>query len=126
MDNLGTMLFQDPTMIVELHGVATYGVSLEDIADRLRQDNSTVTIRLPQAGLLDVKLVAADTRIVVQMKGLFRSSNNTLLLEANRKGEEFTRQFAEQDSTLQELALTRARDVLALIAQSGGKRAVFE
>lgn len=126
MDNMSAMLFQDPTMIVELHGVATYGVRLDDLASRLQQDDSTVTIRLPDAGLLDVKLVAADTRIIAQMKGLFRSSNNTLLLEASRKGEDFTRDFAEKDTTLRDLALQRARDVLALIVQAGGKHPVFE
>lgn len=126
MDGIGNVLFQDPTMIVELHGVATYGIRLDDLASRIRQDDSTVWIALPQPNVLDVKLVAADTRVVAQMKGLFRSSNQTLLLEASRHGETFVREYAEGDTTLLSLASERARNVLRLLAEQGGKRAVFE
>lgn len=125
MDGLGSALFQDPTMIVELHGVATYGMRLDDLATRIRQDDSLVTITLPKPEVLDVKLVAADTRVVAQMKGLFRSSNQTLLLEASRRGEEFVRAFAEEDTSMQALAAGRAKDVLALLVEQGGKRAAF-
>ncbi len=126
MDGIGAALFQDPTMFVELHGVATYGVRLHDLASRIVQDDSTVTIPLPRADVLDVKLVAADTRVVAQMKGLFRSSNTQLLLAADQRGEEFVRQFAEQDSSLHSLAIQRATDVIALLVEQGGKRAVFK
>lgn len=125
MDRLSTALFQDPTMFVELHGVATYGVRLNDLQQRVQQNDSVVTITLPDAEVLDVKLVAADTRVVAQMKGLFRSSNQTLLLEANRRGEELVREFAGQDSSMRALASLRARDVLALLVEQGGKRAEF-
>lgn len=126
MDRLSTALFQDPTMFVELHGVATYGVKLNDLATRITQDDSTVTISLPTADVLDVKLVAADTRVVAQMKGLFRSSNSQLLLEAGKKGEDFVRGFAEQDTTLRSLAVERAKGVISLMVEQGGKRAVFQ
>lgn len=125
MDGLGSALFQDPTMIVELHGVATYGVRLDDLATRIQQDDSLVTITLPKPQVLDVKLVAADTRVVAQMKGLFRSSNQTLLLEAARRGEEFVQAFAEQDTSMQALAAERAKDVMELLVEQGGKRAAF-
>lgn len=126
MEDLSSALFQNPTMIAELHGIATYGVRLDGLQDRIRQTDSSVVIPLPRAELLDVKLVAADTRIVAQMKGLFRRSNNDLLLEAQRQGETFTRQFAENDTALQALAGQRARDALALLLQNSGKKAVFE
>jgi hypothetical protein len=126
MEGLGSFLFQDPTMIVELHGVATYGLRLNDIAKRIRQDDSTVHIRLPAADVLDVKLVAADTRIVARMKGLFRSSNETLLLNAASEGEQFVRQYASEDSALLDLASERARNVLGILTEQGGKRAIFE
>lgn len=123
MDNVGSVLFQDPTMFVELHGVATFGVRLNNLQHRITQDDSVVTIDLPKAELLDVKLIAADTRIVAQMKGLFRSTNNTLLLSANKNGEEFVRQYAMQDTAMLQLAAQRARDLLGLFVQQSGKRA---
>jgi hypothetical protein len=126
MENLGSALFQDPTMIAELHGVATYGVRLDGLEKRIRQTDSSVVIPLPDAELLDVKLVAADTRIVARMKGLFRSSNDALVLEAQRRGEDFTRRFAENDTELRALATERARDALTLLLQNSGKEAVFE
>lgn len=126
MDQLSTVLFQDPTMFVELHGVATYGVRLGDLSKRIRQDDTVVHISVPRAEVLDVKLVAADTRIVAQMKGLFRSSNNTLLLEANRHGEEFVRQYAVEDSTIVQLSEIRVRNILGLLVERSGKRALFE
>ncbi|KXK56643.1 MAG: DUF4230 domain-containing protein [Chlorobi bacterium] len=126
MDNVGSVLFQDPTMFLELHGVATFGVRLNDLQRRITQDDSTVTIDLPKPELLDVKLIAADTRIVAQMKGLFRSSNNTLLLSANQRGEEFVRDYAAHDTAMIELAAQRARDVLGLIVQQSGKRAEWK
>ena len=126
MDNVGSVLFQDPTMFLELHGVATFGVRLNDLQRRITQDDSTVTIDLPKPELLDVKLIAADTRIVAQMKGLFRSSNNTLLLSANQRGEEFVRDYAANDTAMIELAAQRARDVLGLIVQQSGKRAEWK
>lgn len=126
MDNVGSVLFQDPTMFLELHGVATFGVRLNDLQRRITQDDSTVTIDLPKPELLDVKLIAADTRIVAQIKGLFRSSNNTLLLSANQRGEEFVRDYAANDTAMIELAAQRARDVLGLIVQQSGKRAEWK
>ena len=125
MDNVGTMLFQDPTMIAELHGIATYGVRLGGVAAAITQNDSSVTIPLPKAEVIDVKLVAADTRIVAQMKGLFRSSSHELLLEASKRGETFVREYAEADTTLLGVAGDRARDLLSLIVERSGKRAVF-
>ena len=126
MDRIGSSLFQDPTMFVELHGVATYGARLDDLGTRMRQDDSTVTIALPLIQVLDAHLVAADTRVVAQMKGLFRSSNNELLLEADRHGERFVREYAEQDSAMRAFAAERLRNVLALLVERAGKRAVFD
>lgn len=126
MDNVGSVLFQDPTMFLELHGVATFGVRLGGLERRITQNDSVVTIDLPTPELLDVKLIAADTRIVAQMKGLFRSTNNTLLLSANKHGEEFVRQYAAQDTAMLGLAAQRARDVLALLVEQSGKRAEWK
>jgi hypothetical protein len=126
MNDIGSALFQDPTMIVQLHGVVTYGMKLGNLARSIRQDDTTVTIKLPPAEVLDVKLAAADTKIVAQMKGLFRSSNQTLLQYADRRGEEFAREYADQDTALRSLAAERARDLLRLIVERSGKRAVFE
>ncbi|MEP7218937.1 MAG: DUF4230 domain-containing protein [Bacteroidota bacterium] len=126
MDGLGNALFQDPTMFVELHGVATYGIRLQGLAGRITQDDSTVHIPIPRAEVLDAKLISADTKIVATMKGLFRSSNNQLLLEANRRGEEFTRDYATQDTTMMETANRRLRDILSLLVERSGKRAIFE
>lgn len=125
MNDLTSMLFQDPTMIVELHGVATYGMHLADLDRRVRQTDSTVVFALPPADVLDVKLVAADTRIVAQMQGLLRSSRGSLLQEANRQGEEFVLQMARQDTTLRDLAAERTRDLLSLLVERTGKRAIF-
>jgi hypothetical protein len=125
MDNVGMMLFQDPTMIAELHGVATYGVKLRNVASAITQNDSTVMIPLPKAEVIDVKLVSADTRIVAQMKGLFRSSDHELLLEASKRGESFVREYAEADSTLLAVAGDRARDLFSLIVERSGKKAVF-
>jgi hypothetical protein len=125
MEGIGGALFQDPTMFVELHGVASYGARLDDLASRMRQDDSTVTIALPPVQVLDAHLITADTRVVARMKGLFRSSNNELLLEADRHGEGFVREYAEQDSAMQAFAADRLKDVLALLVERAGKRAVF-
>jgi hypothetical protein len=125
MDDIGSALFENPTMIVALHGIATYGVRLNGLSESMTQNDSTVTIALPAADVLDVKLVAADTKIVAQMKGLFRSSNQSLLNAATIRGEEFARDFARQDTTLLGLADERARSLLQLIVERSGKRAVF-
>lgn len=126
MDNLGTILFQDPTMIVEVHGIATYGVKLGGVPAAITQNDTAVMIPLPPAEVLDVRLVAADTRIVAQMKGLFRSSNNELLIEASKRGETFVHEYASADSTLLGVAGDRARDLFTLIIERAGKKAVFQ
>jgi|GEM_PF-3225633 len=126
MDRIGSALFQDPTMFVELHGVATYGARLDDLGSRMSQNDSTVHITLPPVTVLDARLVAADTRVVAQMKGLFRSSNNELLLAADKHGEQFVRDYAEQDSVMRSFATERLRSVLALLVDRAGKRAVFD
>jgi hypothetical protein len=125
MNGLGDALFESPTMIVELHGVATYGVQLDDLRNRISQDDSTVRISLPQAKVLDAKLIAADTKIVARMKGLFRSANDQLILEASQRGESFVKEYAEQDTAMISLASQRARDLLALLVEQGGKKASF-
>ena len=125
INGLGDALFEAPTMVVELHGVATYGVQLGDLPNRVNQNDTTVQIWLPRARVLDAKLVTADTRIVARMKGLFRSPNDRLILEAGRHGERFVTEFAEQDTAMLSLASERARDLLALLVEQGGKRVVF-
>lgn len=126
MDDLASALFAAPTMIVELHGVATYGVRLNDLKSQMRQNDTAVFITLPKPEVLDVKLVTRDTRVVARMKGLFRSSNDQLLLEADRYGERFVDEYARQDTALLALASTRARELLGLLVERSGKRAVFE
>ncbi len=123
---LGAALFQDPTMIVQLHGVATYGVRVDDLNRRVRQTDSVVYVDLPPAEVLDVKLIAADTRPIARMEGLFRSSQHSLLLAATRNGETFVRQYAVEDSTLLRVAEQRARDLMRLLIDRTGKRAEFE
>lgn len=125
MDRISTALFQDPTMIVELHGVATYGVRLDAVVASIQQTDSTVTIPIPPAEVLDVKLVAADTRVIAQIKGLFRSSEGNLLGEANKHGETFVRAYATEDSTLQSVASSRVRETLAAFIAPTGRRAIF-
>ncbi len=112
-------------MIVELHGVATYGVRLDRVVPNIQQTDSTVTIPTPRAEVLDVKLVASDTRVIAQIKGLFRSSEGNLLGEANKHGESFVRDYAMQDSTLQTLAETRVRETLSAFITPTGRRAIF-
>ena len=125
MNSIGSMLFEDPTLIVELHGVATYGVKLDGIGERISTTDSSVVVELPEAQVLDVKLVSADTRIIAQMKGLFRSNNQELLAEANRRGERFVAELAAADSTLLGVATERTRDIVALIVEQSGARAEF-
>lgn len=123
---IGAALFQDPTMIVELHGVATYGIRLGDIEHRITQTDSTVRVVLPPVEVLDVKLVASDTKPIARMEGLFRSSSQSLLLAATQRGEGFVRNYAETDTMMMGLAAERARNVLSLLVERAGKRAVFE
>ena len=125
MDDIGSMLFQDPTLLAELHGVATYGIKLDDIEERIMMKEDTLYVALPSPELLDVKIVNADTRVIAQMKGLFRSENHELLLEASRHGEVYAREFAESDSASLELAASRAREVVALLAHQAGKETQF-
>jgi hypothetical protein len=125
MRSIESMLFHDPTMIVELHGVATYGVRLAGIADRITPTDSSVIVALPPPSVLDVKLVSADTRIVAEMKGLFRSNNGALLAEANRHGERFVAELARTDSTLLALSAERARALVAMLVEQSGTRAEF-
>lgn len=125
MSTISSMLFLDPTMIVELHGVATYGVRLGGIAERIARTDSSVVVPLPQPAVLDVKLVSADTRIVAQMKGLFRSSNQQLLAEANKQGERFVSELAAADSSLLGLAGERARSLVSILVEQTGSRAEF-
>lgn len=126
MENLSSALFQDPTMIVELHGIATYGVRLGDLKTGMRQNDTAVFIHLPNPTVLDVKLAAQDTRVVARMKGLFRSPNEELLLEANRYGERFVQDYAARDTAILALASSRARELLGLLVERSGKRAIFE
>lgn len=125
MSSLSSLLFQDPTMIVELHGVATYGVRLAGIAPRIARTDSSIVVPLPPAAVLDVKLVSADTRIVAQMKGLFRSSNQQLLAEANRQGERFVAELAAADTTLLALSADRARSLVRMLVEQSGSRVEF-
>jgi hypothetical protein len=125
MSSLSAMLFQDPTVIVELHGVATYGVRLAGVGARITSTDSSVVVPLPPPSVLDVKLVSADTRIVAQMKGLFRSSNQQLLAEANRQGERFVAELAAADTTLLGLSAERARSLVAMLVEHSGSRAEF-
>lgn len=127
MSDIGSMLFQDPTLIVELHGVATYGIKLDDIDTRIEEiDDERIAIDLPDPVLLDVKIVNRDTKVIGRMEGLFRSSDNELMLEASREGERFAEEYALKDSTSLELAGERARTVVRMIAEGGGKQVVFD
>ncbi len=125
MNSLSTMLFQNPTMIVELHGIATYGIKLDSFEQRIAQNDTLITVDLPPAEILDVKLVSGDTRIIATMKGLFRSSNEQLLLEASKKGERFVRQYAIQDSSAASLALERAKQLITTLVRQEGKHVHF-
>jgi hypothetical protein len=125
MNDLSSLLFEDPTMIVELHGVATYGVRLDDLASRVEQTDTAVVLSMRPAEVLDVNLVTSDTRIVAQMKGLFRSSNTTLLHEANLRGEAFVLNMARGDTALLELAGERTRVLLSLLIERSGRHAIF-
>jgi hypothetical protein len=125
MDDLGGMLFQDPTLIAELHAVAQYGIRLDDIDERMETDGDTVRIMMPEPAILDVKIVNADTRVVARMQGLFRSSNNELMLEASRRGEKFAEEFARADSSSLALAGTRAREIIAMLLNQAGKEVTF-
>jgi hypothetical protein len=125
MSSIESMLFHDPTVIVELHGVATYGVRLAGIAGRMTSTDSSIVVALPPAEVLDVKLVAADTRIVTEMKGLFRSDNSALLAEANRHGERFVAELARQDTTLLGLADERTRSLIGVLVEQSGTRVEF-
>ena len=125
MDNIGSMLFHDPTLLAELHGVATYGVKLNGIEDRISDNGDEIHIRLPSAELLDVKVINADTRIIAQLKGLFRNENNELLLAASQRGEEYTREFAQSDSASLELAEKKAQEIIGLLAEQAGRKAIF-
>lgn len=129
MNDIGSFLFQDPTLIVELHAVATYGVRLDNIDQRIRpadEDEEVIRVDLPEAELLDVKVVNSDTRIIARMQGLIRSSNRELMLEAGRKGEEYATKEARADSSSLGLARTRAREIIRLLVESAGKGVEFE
>lgn len=125
MDDLGSMLFQDPTLVAELHAVVTYGLRLENLEENVRREKETLHVSLPSAELLDVKIVNADTRIIARLKGLFRSTNTELLLAAARRGEEFARGFALADSSSIDLAESRAREIISLLAEQAGSEVSF-
>lgn len=129
MNDIGSFLFQDPTLIVELHAVATFGVRLNNVDQRIRPtdgDEDVIYVDLPEAELLDVKIVNKDTRIIARMQGLIRSSNRELMLEAGRKGEDYATKEARADSSSLGLASTRARDIIRLLVESAGKKVVFD
>lgn len=125
MDGIGAMLFHDPTLVAELHAVITYGLRLDGMDGRIRDVNDTVYIALPSAELLDVKVVNADTRIIARLEGLFRRTNNELLLEASRRGETFARQFALDDSSSINLAESRAREIITMLVEQAGSKVSF-
>lgn len=126
MDNIGSMLFHDPTLVAELHAVVTYGLRLNDMEKRIRREDEQLYVDLPPAELLDVKVVNADTRIIARFEGLFRSSNNELLLAASQRGETFARQFALADSTSMSLAQSRAREIITLLVEQAGNKVSFK
>ncbi|MGE3799821.1 MAG: DUF4230 domain-containing protein [Candidatus Kapaibacterium sp.] len=125
MQDIGSMLFHDPTLLAELHAVATYGVKLDDIEKRITNHGDSLHVSLPPSELLDVKIVNADTRIIAQLKGLFRSENNELLLAASQRGESFAEEFARTDAASLELATTKAREIIGLLAKQAGKETTF-
>lgn len=125
MDNLSSILFQDPTLIAELHAVVTYGLRLNNMENRITREKDIIHVALPPAELLDVKIVNADTRIIARLEGLFRRTNNELLLEASRRGETFARQFAVADSSSIHLAESRAREIITLLVEQAGSKVSF-
>ncbi|MCE2503635.1 MAG: DUF4230 domain-containing protein [Chlorobi bacterium] len=125
VDDIGSMFFHDPTLLAELHGVATYGVKLDDVEDRIEINREELHIRLPSAELLDIKVINADTRIIARMKGLFRSEKEELLLVASQRGKEYAEEFARSDSASLGLAEKRAQEIIRLLAEQRGKKAIF-
>ena len=129
MDDIGSVLFQDPTLIVSLHAVATYGIDLEGAENWMSLDGvegeERVVIDLPPAQLLDVKIVNSDTRVIARMQGLFRSENRELMLNASQKGERFATKEAKADRSSLTLAGERARSVIRLLVESSGREVVF-
>ena len=125
MEDVSSMLFHDPAVVVELHAVATYGIRLADIEDRMQESGDTLFFTLPRAELLDVKLVNADTRTIARIKGIFRNSNNELLLAASRRGEEFARKFALTDSSSMALAGSKAQEIITFLAERGARQVRF-
>lgn len=121
MDDISSILFQDPTLIAELHAVATFGVDLEGVADRMEVRDDSVFVTLPKSTLLDVKVVNGDTRVVARMKGLFRTPGNELMLAASQRGEAFATSFALEDTSSLQLAETRAQEILSLLIEEAGK-----
>ncbi|MBC8144714.1 MAG: DUF4230 domain-containing protein [bacterium] len=87
--------------------------------------DSSIVIAMSPPEVLDVKLVSADTRIVAQMKGLFRSNNQALLYEANSHGERFVADLARSDSTLLAVSAERTRALIELLVEQSGSRAEF-
>lgn len=129
MDDIGSVLFQDPTLIVALHAVATYGIDLGEAESWMRVEENDgegrVVVDLPGAKLLDVKIVNSDTRVIARMQGLFRSENRELMLTASQKGELFATKEAEADRSSLTLANQRARSVIALLVESAGREVIF-
>ncbi len=125
MEDVGSMLFHDPTLVAELHAVATYGLRLDKVQEYVSEANDTLQIALPKAELLDVKLVNADTRIIARIKGMFRSPNNELLLEASRRGEIFAEKFARTDTASMELARNKAQEIIRFLIEQTGKPVRF-
>lgn len=125
MEDVGSMLFHNPTLVAELHAVATYGLRLDNVQDYVSEANDTMQIALPKAELLDVKLVNSDTRIIARIKGMFRSPNNELLLEASRRGEAFAEKFARTDTTSLEVAQNKAQDIIRFLIEQTGKPVRF-
>lgn len=125
MEDVSSMLFHDPAVVVELHAVATYGVRLDDLENRIQESGDTLLISLPQAELLDVKLINADTRTIARIKGIFRNSNDELLLAAARRGEEFAEKFALTDSSSIALARNKAQEIISFLAERGARDVRF-
>ena len=125
MEDVGSLLFHDPALVAELHAVATYGLQLDGIEDRINESGDTLYITMPNAELLDVKLVNGDTRIIARIKGIFRSSNNDLLLAASKRGETFAEKFARSDTSSIELAGRKAEEIIAFLMEQAGKEVQF-